>query len=69
MGVVVQTLSAAQISQAQQQAQAIANSANPPAAQPNQFVFFAAFDGTFNDRNNVALLIKGVRLDLFPQSA
>ncbi len=45
MGIVVKNLSATEIQQAQQQAQAIASAATV-AVQPGQFVFFAAFDGT-----------------------
>lgn len=45
MGIVVKNLSATEIQQAQQQAQAIASAATL-AIQPGQFVFFAAFDGT-----------------------
>lgn len=47
-------LTAAQVQAAQTQATAIANSANI-AIGSNKFVFFAAFDGTNNDRTNPAL--------------
>lgn len=51
MGSVIHTLSAEEIQQAQQQAQAIA-AASSLVVQCNQFVFFAAFDGTNNIRTN-----------------
>ena len=54
MGIPVKNLSAAEIQQAQQQAQAIASAATL-AVKPGQFIFFAAFDGTNNNRNNLAL--------------
>lgn len=50
---IVQTLTPEQISLALQQAQNIANTA-APVVQPNQFVFFAAFDGTNNDRDDLS---------------
>lgn len=50
---IVQTLTPEQINLALQQAQAIANTATP-VVQPNQFTFFAGFDGTNNDRNDLA---------------
>ncbi|WP_206956333.1 DUF2235 domain-containing protein [Trinickia acidisoli] len=51
---VVKVLSAQEISRVCQQASVIAASGNP-ATGADQFVFFAAFDGTNNDKNNVAL--------------
>lgn len=49
---IVGTLTQSQVEQAQSQAQAIANSASQTISK-NQFVFFAAFDGTNNDMNSV----------------
>ncbi len=54
MGIPVKNLSASEIQQAQLQAQAIASAATL-AVKSGQFVFFAAFDGTNNDRINLAL--------------
>ena len=54
MTAVAETLTSDQIALAQAQAQAIAASASS-VVKGNQFVFFAAFDGTNNDVNNVAL--------------
>lgn len=51
------TLTTEQVQQAQQQANVIAGSANTTISN-NQFVFFAAFDGTNNDKN---LLLTGVQ--------
>jgi hypothetical protein len=48
------TLNAAQVIAAQSQAQSIASSATNVIGS-NKFVFFAAFDGTNNDRSNPAL--------------
>ncbi len=55
-------LTTAQIQTAQSQAQSIANSATTVIGS-NKFVFFAAFDGTNNDRSNplVADPAKGLR--------
>src|SRR5436190_22367508 len=50
---VVQTLNAEQISATQAQADAIAASATS-AVSRNTFVFFAAFDGTYNIKTNPA---------------
>lgn len=54
MTTIAETLTTAQVAQAQVQAQAIASSGSAVVG-GNQFVFFAAFDGTDNDRNDVAL--------------
>jgi hypothetical protein len=50
MGIPVRTLTPAEIQQEQPQAQAI-STASRLAVQPGQFVFFAAFDGTSNERD------------------
>ncbi|PFH10884.1 hypothetical protein BCF11_3318 [Collimonas sp. PA-H2] len=52
MTTVAGTLTSTQTQQAQQQANTIAGSASKIVS-GNQFVFFAAFDGTNNDKNNV----------------
>jgi len=52
MGSIVGTLTEQEIQQAMQQAQRIAASATTT-VQSGQFVFFAAFDGTNNDRNDL----------------
>ncbi len=54
MSEIVKTLSTSEIAHAQQQAQQIANSARGTVG-TNTFVFYAAFDGTNNDRNNLSL--------------
>ncbi|MBD3810941.1 MAG: cadherin-like domain-containing protein, partial [Betaproteobacteria bacterium] len=51
MGTIVSTLTSEEIQQAQQRAQAIA-ATSTLAIQSDQFVFFAAFDGTNNIRTN-----------------
>ena len=48
---VVTTLSESEIALAQQKANEIASSITTPVVQDNQFVFFAAFDGTNNNGN------------------
>lgn len=53
MGIIVRQLTAQEVQQAQTQAAAVANSASSVVTQ-GQFVFFAAFDGTNNDRNNLS---------------
>lgn len=50
MGDIVRTLTQEELQQALQQEQAIA-SASALAVQAGQFVFFAAFDGTNNERD------------------
>ena len=55
MGTIAGTLTRQEIQQAIQQAQQIAASVSP-AVQSGQFVFFAAFDGTNNDRNHTGWL-------------
>lgn len=56
-------LNEAQTARALTQAQAIAEAAEAGAVRKNQFVFFAAFDGTRNDKGDVELSRKkhGVR--------
>lgn len=54
MGIVAGTLTPEEIQQAIQQAQRLAASASKT-IQSNQFVFFAAFDGTNNDRDHLEL--------------
>lgn len=52
MVAIVGSLTPEQIQQAQQNAQTIANSATKTISS-NQFVFFAAFDGTNNDKTKL----------------
>lgn len=54
MGIVAGTLTPEEIQQAIQQVQRLAASASKT-IQSNQFVFFAAFDGTNNDRDHLEL--------------
>jgi hypothetical protein len=54
MSSVVRALTQQEILDAQAQSQAIAN-AGTPAVKEGQFIFFAAFDGTNNDKNNLAV--------------
>ena len=51
---VVTTLSESAIALAQQKANEIASSITTPVVQDNQFVFFAAFDGTNNNREDLS---------------
>jgi hypothetical protein len=53
--IIAGTLDTKQTNQAQRQARAIEDAADVGALRENQFVFLAAFDGTRNDRRNVAL--------------
>lgn len=55
MTIIAGSLNDQQTQQEQQNAQAIADAAQAGAIRSNQFVFFAAFDGTNNDRNDVPL--------------
>lgn len=57
---IVGTLTQSQVEQAQSQAQAIANSATQTISK-NQFVFFAAFDGTNNNANDPSSIPAGER--------
>src|SRR5258705_9975617 len=52
---VVGTLDPQQIAQTQAQSQAITDAAQVGAISSNQFVFFAAFDGTNDDKTNLSL--------------
>lgn len=50
MGIITQTLTPAQITAAQNNASSIGSSANAGIIKSNNFTFFAAFDGTRNNR-------------------
>jgi|JI10StandDraft_1071094.scaffolds.fasta_scaffold143859_3 hypothetical protein len=53
MSIIAKTPDAAGIATAQTQAAAIASAAQVATIKANQFVFFAAFDGTNNNRDDV----------------
>ncbi|PKO46352.1 MAG: hypothetical protein CVU29_05965 [Betaproteobacteria bacterium HGW-Betaproteobacteria-22] len=55
MTTVAGVLNEAQVMQAQQRAAAIVDAAQPRAIKKEQFVFFAAFDGTRNDMKDIPL--------------
>lgn len=55
MTTIAGVLNEKQAEQAMQRAEAVANTAQAEAIKKNQFVFFAAFDGTRNDMKDVAL--------------